>query len=102
MKIRKNLTQIMSIHSNQTFFIKQVEDPHLCFDQVNDRLVVIEIYQRPRDVLFHVLLLLQLEHMLKMRDTAVEWSELIKRLCTGVFICSDFWLVPSHTKLNCC
>lgn len=48
----------------QTFFIKQVKDPHLRFNQVNDRLIVIEINQRPWDVLFHVLLLLQLEHML--------------------------------------
>ena len=48
----------------QTFFVKQVKDPHLRFNQVNDRLIVIEIYQRPGDVLLHVLLLLQLEHML--------------------------------------
>ena len=62
--------QIMSIQFYQTFFIKQVKDPHLCFNQVNDWLVVIEIYQGPWDVLFHVLFLLKLEHVLKIRDTA--------------------------------
>lgn len=50
--------------NHQTLFIEQVQDPHLGLNQVNDRLIVVEVYQRPRYVLSHVLLLLKLEHML--------------------------------------
>ena len=76
--------------SDQALFIKQVKDPHLGFDQVDDGLVVIEINQRPWDVLFHVLLLLQLEHVLKVREAAERSTD--AELC----FCDDFWLMVAY------
>lgn len=45
-------------------FIQQVQDPKLGFYQVYAGLVVVEVYESPRDCLLHVLLLFQLKHML--------------------------------------
>lgn len=47
-----------------TLFIQQVQDAESSLDQVDTGLVVIEVYQSPGDLLLHVLLLLQLKHML--------------------------------------
>lgn len=46
-------------------FIQKVEDTQLCLNEINARLVVVEVYQCPRNPLFHVLLLLQFEDMLE-------------------------------------
>lgn len=45
-------------------FIQQVQDAHLGLDEVDTRLIIIEINESPGDLLFHILLLLQLKHML--------------------------------------
>jgi hypothetical protein len=50
--------------SYQAFFIQQLQNAHFCLDQVNNRLVVIEVYQSPGDVLFHVFLLLKFKDVL--------------------------------------
>lgn len=47
-----------------TLFIQQVQDAKSSLNQVDTWLVVIEVYQSPGDLLLHVLLLLQLKHML--------------------------------------
>lgn len=46
-------------------FIQKVQDTHFGLNEINARLVVVEVYQCPRDLLFHVLLLLQFEDMLE-------------------------------------
>lgn len=46
-------------------FIQKIQDTQLGLNEINARLVVIEINQCPRDLLFHVLLLLQFEDMLE-------------------------------------
>lgn len=46
-------------------FIQKVQDTQLGLNEINARLVVVEINQCPRDLLFHVLLLLQFEDMLE-------------------------------------
>lgn len=48
-------------------FVQQVQDAHLGLDEVDTRLIIIEINESPGDLLFHVLLLLQLKHMLHTR-----------------------------------
>lgn len=45
--------------------VQKVQHPHLRLYQVNAGLVVVEVYQSPGDLLFHVFLLLQFEHMLE-------------------------------------
>lgn len=52
------------LQAHFTLFIQQVQDAKSSLDQVDTGLVVIEVYQSPRDLLPHVLLLLQLKHML--------------------------------------
>jgi len=52
------------IKTYSTFFIKKVQDAEFIFNEINARLVVMEINERPRDLLTHVFLLLQFEHML--------------------------------------
>lgn len=47
------------------FFIQKIKQAHLGLDEVDARLVVVEIDERPWDLLLHVLLLLQLEHVLE-------------------------------------
>lgn len=61
-KIIKNGPPLHQSHF--TLFIQQVQDAESSLDQVDTGLVVIEVYQSPRDQLLHVLLLLQLKHML--------------------------------------
>lgn len=51
--------------SHLTLLIEQVEDAELGLDQVDAGLVVVEVYERPGDLLLHVLLLLQFEHVLQ-------------------------------------
>ena len=77
----------------QTLLVKQLENAHLCLDQVDERLVVVEIDERPGDVLLHVLLLLQLEHVLK--DGRADEG-------CGRAAGAARWLVRLPTKLNCC
>lgn len=48
-----------------TLLIQKIQDPHLGFDEVDAGLIVIEVNESPGDLLPHVLLLLQLEHMLQ-------------------------------------
>lgn len=45
-------------------FIQQVQDPKLGLYQVYAGLVVVEVYESPRDFLPHVLFLFQLKHVL--------------------------------------
>lgn len=52
------------LQAHFTLFIQQVKDAKSSLDQVDTGLVVIEVYQSPGDLLPHVLLLLQLKHML--------------------------------------
>lgn len=47
------------------FLIQKVQDTQLGLDEINARLVIVEVNQCPRDLLFHVLLLLQFEDMLE-------------------------------------
>ena len=49
-------------------FIEQVENAESILDEVNARLVVVEVDEGPFDLLFNILFLLQLEDMLK-RET---------------------------------
>jgi len=56
--------------SYSTFFVKKVKDAKLILDEVNARLVVMEVNERPSDLFPHVFLLLQLEHMLPTDNTA--------------------------------
>ena len=51
--------------SYSTLFIKQVKDSEFVFNEINARLVVMEVNEGPCDLLTHVFLLLQLEHMLQ-------------------------------------
>lgn len=51
--------------------IQQVQDPKLGLYQVYAGLVVIEVYQRPGDLLLHVLFLLQLKHVLGVGESRV-------------------------------
>ena len=44
--------------------VQEVQDAQLGLYQVYARLVVIEVYQSPGNLFLHVLLLLQLEHVL--------------------------------------
>lgn len=46
------------------FFIQQVQNAHLGLNEVDTWLIIIEINESPGDLLFHILLLLQLKHML--------------------------------------
>lgn len=48
-----------------TLLVQQVQDAEPSLDQVDTRLVISKIDQSPGDLLLHVLLLLQLEHMLR-------------------------------------
>lgn len=48
-----------------TLLVQQVQDAEPSLDQVDTWLVISKIDQSPGDLLFHVLLLLQLEHMLR-------------------------------------
>lgn len=53
--------------AHAALLVEQVENARLALfalDQVDTRLVVVEVDERPRDLLLHVLLLLQLEHVL--------------------------------------
>lgn len=52
-------------------FIQQVQDPKLRLYQVYTGLVVIEVYESPRDSLLHVLFLFQLEHVLGAGESRV-------------------------------
>lgn len=45
--------------------IQEIQDSQFCLNEINARLVVIEVDQRPGDLLSHVLLLLQFEDMLQ-------------------------------------
>lgn len=49
------------------FFVQQVQDAHLGLNEVDTWLIIIEINESPGDLLFHILLLLQLKHMLHTR-----------------------------------
>lgn len=46
-------------------FIQEVQDTKFCLNEVYAGLVIAEVYQSPRDFLFHVLFLFQLKHMLR-------------------------------------
>lgn len=50
---------------NLAFFVEEVKNSESSFDQIYARLVVMEIDERPLDLLTHVLFLLQLKDMLK-------------------------------------
>jgi len=52
------------IKTYTAFFVQQVKDAELAFNEVNTWLVVMEINKRPRDLLTYVFILLQLEHVL--------------------------------------
>lgn len=45
--------------------VQQVQNAHLGFYEVDAGLIIIEVDQSPGDLLLHVLLLLQLEHVLQ-------------------------------------
>jgi len=55
----------VSLKSYSTFFIQQVKDSKFSFNEVNTRLVVMEVDEGPSDLLTHVFILLQFEHMLQ-------------------------------------
>lgn len=46
-------------------FVQEVQDTQLGLNQINARLVVVEVNQCPGDLFFHVFLLLQFENMLE-------------------------------------
>ena len=72
--------------------VQQVQDSHLGFYEVDAGLIVVEVNQSPGDLLLHVHLLLQLEHVLKVGEAA-EWSsELIKTRA----LCNDFCLMVAY------
>lgn len=48
-----------------TLLIQKIQDAQFGFNEINTRLIVIEVNQCPRDFLFHVLLLFQFEDMLE-------------------------------------
>jgi len=52
------------IKTYTAFFVQQVKDAELAFNEVNTWLVVMEINKRPRDLLTYVFILFQLEHVL--------------------------------------
>lgn len=51
--------------SYQAFFIQQLQNAHFGFNEVNNRLIVIEVYQSPGDVFLHVFFLLKFKDMLE-------------------------------------
>lgn len=50
---------------NLALFIQQVQDSHLCLDQVDAWLIIVEVDKGPGNLLLHVLLLLQFEDVLQ-------------------------------------
>lgn len=60
----KRLDKGPSWKTHLAFLIQQVQDSHLGLDEVDAGLIVIEVDQSPGNLLLHVFLLLQFEHML--------------------------------------
>lgn len=60
-----------------TLLVQQVQDAEPSLDQVDTRLVISKIDQSPGDLLLHVLLLLQFEHMLCRQKHTVRYLTLL-------------------------
>lgn len=54
--------------SYPALLVQQIQDAEFSLDQIDTRLVVVEVDERPGNLLLHVLLLLQLEHVLQKQD----------------------------------
>lgn len=54
--------------SYPALLVQQIQDAEFSLDQIDTRLVVVEVDERPGNLLLHVLLLLQLEHVLQKHD----------------------------------
>ena len=68
--------------------VQEVQDAQLGLDQVYARLVVVEVYQGPGDLLLHVLLLLELEHVLREQQENTETTTSIHGIVTARTIIS--------------
>lgn len=64
--------------------IQKIQDPHLGFNQVDARLVIREVNQRPGDLLLQVFLLLQLEDVLGGTSGDSQPHAIIQRSITDV------------------
>lgn len=57
--------------SYPALLVQQIQDAEFSLDQIDTRLVVVEVDERPGNLLLHVLLLLQLEHVLQKQDNGI-------------------------------
>lgn len=57
--------------SYPALLVQQIQDAEFSLDQIDTRLVVVEVDERPGNLLLHVLLLLQLEHVLQKHDNGI-------------------------------
>lgn len=83
--------------------VQQVQDAHLGLYEVDAGLIVVEVNQSPGDLLLHVLLLLQLEHMLHKHTNTGMGNKLNTCIILHIFKYATHTVKRAlPTMLNCC
>lgn len=87
--------------------VEEVQDPQLSLDEIDTRLVVREVDESPGNLLLHILVLLQFEHML--RPKMIKHTHTHVSNCTGQAMNNvtlirreEMRPVINVTELNCC
>jgi len=62
--LQSSFTRKLHAIAYLALLVEQVQNAELTFDEINARLIVIEINERPFDGFFYVLFLFKFEHML--------------------------------------
>ena len=68
--------------SYSTLFIEKVKDAEFSLNEINAWLVVMEVNERPSDLLTHIFILLQLEHMLQHPVASVNIRQTVNKYTT--------------------